>query len=169
MFTISSQEDPTIEVAVVGLEEGGAVMCHPHAVAAVVHPVEQRVKITSHWRLFQLHSWITLQFRYLVFHGPCQIVVRGGRGVKTETVEPGPGRMINQPATIGFTAHSRYRSTRCETFWSYFRGKEALFNDRFEGDGGSYFYEQIPLAEKRRGLGGKLEGLLDGVLKVFGV
>jgi len=54
-------------------------------------------------------------------------------------------------------------------FWSYFRGKESLFNDRFEGDDGSCFYEQIPLAEKRRGLGGKLEGLLDGAWKVFGV
>ena len=77
--------------------------------------------------------------------------------------------MINQAATLGFSADTSYRNTRCETFISYLRGKEELFNDVFSGDSGIYVYEETPAAARSAGIGRPLEGFTDALLKAFGV
>jgi uncharacterized protein (AIM24 family) len=111
-----------------------------------------------------------LQLRYLVFHGPCRLILKGCRGVRAETPDPGNPRIINQAATIGFSANLDYSNTRCETFVSYLRGKEDLFNDLFAGGPGRFVYEEMPGGTRNPGLTGRgLEGFVDATLKVFGV
>jgi uncharacterized protein (AIM24 family) len=128
------------------------------------------MEISRHWRLFSLHAWVTLQLRYLVFHGPGRLILKGCRGVRAESPDPGNPRIINQAATIGFSANLDYSNTRCETFVSYLRGKEDLFNDLFAGGPGRFVYEEMPSGTRNPGLTGRgLEGFVDATLKVFGV
>jgi hypothetical protein len=125
------------------------------------------MRITRHWRLGSLQSWLTLQLRFLVFHGPGQLVMKGCRGIRIESA--GTGRLINQAATLGFSANLDYANTRCETFVSYWTGKEDLFNDLFTGKSGVYVYEEMPDLKRTTGVGRHLEGFTDAILKVFGV
>lgn len=167
---VSSQQDAFGEVGVVELPAGAAMVLQPRSLAGVVKPAGAPVQISRHWRLGSLHSWLTLQLRYLVFHGPCRLVLKGCRGVKAEEPAAGQPRMINQSATLGFSANLEYRTTRCETFVAYLRGKEDLFNDLFAGGPGRFIYEEMPAGGRRAGITGRgLEGLADAVLKAFGI
>ena len=167
---VSSQNDPLGEIGLIELPAGAAMVVQPRSLAGVVKPVGVPVRITRHWRLGSLHAWLTLQLRYLVFHGPCRLILKGCRGVRAEQPEPGRPRLINQSATLGFSANLDYRNTRCETFVAYLRGKEDLFNDLFAGGPGWFVYEELPAAGRRAGLTGRgLEGVTDAVLKAFGI
>ena len=81
-------------------------MLHPRALVAVAQPEGRPVRITSHWRLFSLNAWLTLQLRYLVFHGPCRLVIKGGRGIRLERAER--GRIFGQEQLVGFSADLAY-------------------------------------------------------------
>jgi len=167
---VSSQNDPLGEIGLVELPPGAAMVVQPRSLAGVVKPVGVPVHITRHWRLGSVHAWLTLQFRYLVFHGPCRLILKGCRGVRAEQPEPGQPRLINQSATLGFSANLDYCNTRCETFVAYLRGKEDLFNDLFAGGPGWFVYEEMPAAGRRTGITGRgLEGVTDAVLKAFGI
>jgi len=167
---VAAQNDPLGEVAVIELPPGAAMVVQPRSLAGVVKPAGTPVRITRHWRLASLHAWLTLQLRYLAFHGPCRLVLKGCRGVRAERPTPGRPRLINQSATLAFSANLEYRNTRCETFVSYARGREDLFNDLFGGGPGWFVYEEMPAAGRRGGIGGRgLEGVADALLKAFGI
>jgi hypothetical protein len=103
----------------------------------------------------------------LVFHGACQLIIKGN-GVILESV--GEPRLIQQSATLAFSAGASYANYRCETFVSYYMEKDTLFNDQFSGKSGIYLYEQTP--DKRQNqdvLTRALGGVWDAVLKVFGI
>lgn len=167
---VGSQHDPLDEVAVLELPAGAALVLQPRGLAGVVGPASAPPRITRHWRLGSLHAWLTLQLRYLVFHGPCRLVLKGCRGVRGERPVPGASRLISQAATLGFSANLGYRTTRSETFAAYLLGREALLNDRFEGAPGCFLYEVLPGRSRPVGVTGRgLEGLSDAVLKAFGI
>ncbi|MBK9571210.1 MAG: hypothetical protein IPO43_00185 [Rhodoferax sp.] len=136
---ISATKDPFSEVGILSLPEGAALVMQPHSLVGVVQPTGSPVRITSHWRLTSLHAWLTLQLRYLAFHGPARLIVQGGRGVRIERADA--GRSINQAATIGFTANLAYSTRRCETFSAYWLGRQELLNDSFKGAQGFFVYE----------------------------
>jgi hypothetical protein len=162
---VSSTNDPLSELGILDLAERAAFVIRPRALAGVIQERAKPIRITRHWR-FGLQAWLTLQLRFLAFHGPGQLIVKGCRGI---CVEPaGAGRLINQAATLGFSADISYGNTRCETFISYWRGKEELFNDLFKGDSGVYVYEETP-SKRASGIGRPLEGFTDALLKAFGV
>lgn len=164
---ISATRDPLAELGMVAIAPGAAMVLQPRALIGLVQPVGTRPHITRHWRLGHLSAWLTFQFRYIVFHGPCTLIVQGTRGICLERA--GTGRGINRAATIGFSAGAAYSVRRSETFGAYLLGKQDLFNDSFEGSG-VYLYEEMPRARSRTGLFGRgLEGLGDAVLKVFGI
>jgi hypothetical protein len=167
LATVSAVRDPFAEVTVVTLPEGGACVLQPRALAAVVQPGRQPVRIESRWRVGSLHAWLTLQLRFLVFHGPARLVVKGGRGVRVEPAQR--GRVFGQDQLVGFSADLAYSVTRTETFWPYFFGREPLLRDRVEDGDGMLIVEEAPMAGRRGGLGRGLEGAADAVLKVFGV
>ncbi|MFY3382896.1 hypothetical protein [Paracidovorax sp. MALMAid1276] len=173
---VSATQDPHSEVAVLDLPEGTALVMQPHNLVGVLQHRGAPVRITSHWRLASLHAWLTLQLRYLAFHGPAQLIVQGSRGVRVEQAQG--GRSIQQAATIGFTPNLAYTTRRSDTFGAYLLGKQGLFNDHFaagtDADGGAlqgcYVYAEMPHTHLRGGRARRgLEGVLDSVLKVFGV
>ncbi len=165
---VSAIRDPLLEVAVIEVAAGSAMVLQPRSLVGLVQQRSAPLRITSHWRVGHLHAWLTFQFRYLAFHGPARLIVRGCRGVRLEAA--GRGRLVNQAATLGFSADALYSVTRCETFVSYWRGDDELFNDQFAGDACVYAYEEMPGLHRHAGVTGRgLEGLADSLLKLFGV
>ncbi|MCC7705043.1 hypothetical protein IGS59_22630 [Janthinobacterium sp. GW460P] len=166
--TISASDDPLLEVAVVHLPAGSALVFQPRGLVGLVCDEGQPLAIASHWRLASLHAWLTLQLRFIVFRGPVTLIVRGCRGVRLERA--GQGRSISQSATLGFSTDVLYSTLRSETFIPYLRGQQALLNDRFDGDKGIYLYEETPRHGKQPGKAGSwFEGFTDALLKVFGI
>lgn len=166
---ISSTRDALGEVGILSLPEGSTMVMQPRALAGVVKPVSGPIRISSEWRIRNLHSWLTLQLRYLVFHGPCQLIVKGCRGVKGEVLNGAPSRLIDQSATLGFSAHLDYSNTRCETFIPYLRGQKDLFKDLFAGHKGVFLCEEMPNGGDSARGGRGIEAFLEGVLKIFGL
>lgn len=156
------------ELVIIDIPQGTSMVCKPHGLVGVIKSREQAVHISKHWRLLSLHGWLTLQLRYLVFHGACQLIIKGSGGVVVEQATH--SRLIQQNATLGFSSHVGYSNYRCETFMSYYLGKDTLFNDRFSGTSGIYFYEQSPHHQApQHQQSRKLGGMWDAVLKVFGI
>lgn len=165
---ISATSDPLMEVAVISLPAASAIVLQPRSLVGVIYRKGEPLRITRHWRLGSLHAWLTLQLRYLVLHGEARLIVRGCRGIRLEAA--GTGHSINQAATIGFTANAAYKTIRTETFWPYLSGKQELFNDCFAGEAAWYLYEETPYGGKKPGIAGRgLEGLMDSILKAFGI
>jgi hypothetical protein len=167
-FVISATKDPFSEIGVISIPDGSAIVLQPHNLVGIVQRRDRPIAITRHWRLGSLNAWLTLQLRYLVFHGPAKLIVKGCRGVRVE--QAGNGQVINQASTIGFSANLAYSTTRCETFASYLMGKQELFNDKFSGGPGFYVYEEMPHFGKKTGITGRgFEGITDSLMKVFGI
>ena len=165
--TVLSTTDPFSEVALLSIPENTSITLLPRYIVAVRQNINRPLFISRHWRVFSLHAWLTLQFRYLVFHGPVSIAVKGGRGVRVELAEE--GRSLNPATTLGFSAGLRYESRRCETFYAYLSGQKPLLNDSFAGPNGYYIYEEMPHQGKGGVMNRNMEGLLDAMLKPFGI
>jgi hypothetical protein len=167
-IVISDKEDPLNEIGQIVVPMDVGLAFQPSNLAGIVQIRGQPVKITRHWRLGSLTAWLTFQLRYLVFHGPATLLAKGCRGIRVE--QAGSGRSIDQSATIGFCAHLAHSVTRCETFLPYLMGNHSLFDDKFSGGPGFYVYEEVPdLARKSRIAGRGLEGVMDSLLKIFGI
>ena len=165
---LSSIGDPLAEIATVAIASGSAIVLRPRALRGIIQPIAHPVRITRHWRLGYLSAWLTFQFRYLVFHGPCTLIVQGGRGVRLERARAGRG--INQASMIGFSAGLAYSVRRSEAFGAYLMGRQELFNDSFDDGEGCYLYEILPREQSRGGIWGRgLRGLGDATLKIFGI
>lgn len=173
-LTLSSQSEAEIEMAVVEVPEGGAVVCRPSFLAALIQRSgDEEPRIRSHWRFFSLHAWITLQFRYFEFQGPVKLVIWAYRGVRAErlteaNVQQGNERRTNQLATIGFTPSLSYRSRRSETFVSYLRDQNPLFDDLFSGQG-VFLCQQVSRADHHRQAGHFWAKLWNGLTKTIGL
>jgi hypothetical protein len=168
VITVSATQDPFAEVALLTLPDGAAAVLQPRAIAGVVQPIATPLRITSHWRLGTLNAWLTWQLRFLVFHGPAEIILTGGRGVR---IEPAlAGRSIGQDQLIGFSAGIAYSTGRTETFVPYLFGREPLLKDRIAAGSGVLIAEEAPMAGRaRKGMRRGLEGAADALLKVFGI
>jgi hypothetical protein len=164
---VSSTRDPLSEVSLITIPEGSSTVLLPRHIVGVLQTRGAPLRITRHWRLFSLHAWLTLQLRYLVFHGPVTLVVKGCRGVRVEAAEA--GRSLNPAATMGFSANLRYASRRCETLYGYLSGQQPLLNDSFAGGSGYYIYQELPYQRRSGPFGRGLEVLLDAVLKPLGI
>lgn len=166
--TVSAVKDPFAELTQIALPRSASCVLHPRALVALVQPVGETMRITSHWRLFSLNAWLTMQLRFMVFHGPGRLIVKGGRGVRVEQAEA--GRVFGQDQLVGFSADLSYSVTRTETFAPYLFGREQLFKDKVEEGDGLLIIEEAPYAgragsEVRRGL----EGAFDAGMKAFGL
>ncbi|MET0290736.1 MAG: hypothetical protein ABW136_00125 [Steroidobacteraceae bacterium] len=168
-FTISATEGDAIsEIGLVTVPEGGAMVLQPRCLVGVLQRHDLPMRITRHWRLGTLSAWLTLQLRYLAFHGPATLLVHGSRGVRLEVADA--GRAISRAATLGFGADVAYSQVRTETFVPYLLGRQPLFNDRFSGEGGLYLSEETTGMPGERGAASRrLGGLFDALLKIFGI
>ncbi len=166
-ITVSSSTDPLAEFSLLNVPEGSALVLQPSCLVGIIQTRGGQLKVTRHWRLGSLAAWLTLQFRYIVFHGPAKLIVKGCRGVR---VEPAiEGRTVNQAATLGFSANLEYSVARNETFWSYLFGERELFNDNWQGKG-CCVHAETPHPDDHSGLFGRgIQGIVDTILKTFGI
>jgi hypothetical protein len=172
-LTLSNQGDPHSELSLVTLPEGASLVLRPSFLAAVVTANDRRLSIRRHWQLFRWQSWVTLQFRFFEFVGPCRLVLAGSRGVRAENLSDRegsaiPARRTNQDATIGFTPNLDYRPVRAETFWSYYRGMNPLFDDLFAGRG-IFLCQQVATSGDARNARRFWAGIWGGLMKAFGL
>ena len=166
--TLSSGQDTLAELLQFDVGQGQAVCLRPSNLVGVIQKRSCPVRISSHWRLGSLQAWLTFQLRYLVFHGPASIVVKGCRGVRIESADD--SKAIEQASTLGFSAHLNYSTIRVETVMTYLTGFKGLLRDSFEGQSGFFLFEEMPDPGKRSGISGKgIEGAVDAVLKLFGI
>lgn len=165
--TVTAVDDEHYEVALIEVPAGGAVMLQPRALVGVSKRRSDVLTIRRVWKLGHLISWITFQFRYVVFDGPCTLIVQGHRGVRAE--QANGARMINKRLTIGFDTGLSYGAARSTAFLPYLRGQQSLFNDSFAGTG-TYIYEQRTAGSSKGMLWGRgLKGLSDAALGALGV
>lgn len=166
--TLSAGKYTLEELLPLELHDGEAVSIRATHLVGVVKKRNAPLQITRHWRLFSLQAWLTLQLRYVVFHGPATLILKGCRGVRIEAADG--ERAIEQSATIGFSAHLNYGTTRTETFRPYLFGDSELLLDRFTGQNGIYIYEEMPTSSEPGGVTGRrIGGGLDALMKVVGL
>ncbi len=171
--TFSNSDDPHAELALISLPEGTSLILRPSFLAGVITPPGQRLVIRRRWQLFRWQAWLTLQFRFFEFVGPCRLLVTGIRGVRAERLVDKDGarpraRRTNTAATIGFTPSLDYRPVRAETFWGYYRDMNPLFDDLFAGYG--LFLVQETAGPGQATAAGKFwASLWNGLMKVFGL
>jgi hypothetical protein len=164
-----AHDDPATEFALVSVPDGGSLVLRPSFLKAVILGGAARLKIRRHWRFFTWRSWITLQFRYFEFAGPCRLLVASNRGVRAERLaerngEVPPARRASRNSIIGFTPNLDYGLVRAEKFRAYSRSKSPLFDDLFTGPG-LFLCQRTPL-------NGAHKFWSDGwgdLLKIFGV
>lgn len=171
--TFSSQQNPHTELAVVLVPTHASIVLRPSFLAGAIGQAGGKLTIRRHWRLFTLQSWVTGQFRYFEFVGPCRLLLAGSRGVRAEVLaaapgQPVPARRSNQDATIGFTPGLAYRPVRAETFWAYFRGMNPLFDDLFAGPG-MFLCQETSARGEQADVRKFWAGLRSGVLRIFGL
>ena len=166
-ITVSSATDPLAEFSLLNVPAESALVLQPSCLVGLVQTRGEPVKITRHWRLGTLSAWLTLQFRYIVFHGPAKLIVTGCRGVRVESAVS--GRTVNQAATLGFSANLAYSVARNETFISYLFGERNLFNDSWNGEGSCVHTETSSVGDRSGIFGRGLQGLVDTVLQIFGI
>jgi hypothetical protein len=172
-LTLSNQNDPHSELAVITLPEGASLVLRPSFLAGVVTTAGRRLVIRRRWQLFRWQAWVTLQFRFFEFVGPCQLVVAGSRGVRAERLAERegnavPARRANQDATMGFTPNLDYRPVRAETFWSYYRGMNPLFDDLFAGRG-LFLCQQVSASGDASTARRFWSTVWSGAMRVFGL
>ncbi len=166
-ITVSSSTDPLAEFSLLDVPVGSALVLQPRSLVGVIQTRGEQLKVTRHWQFGNLAAWLTLQFRYIVFHGPAKLIVMGCRGVRVEPANS--GRTVNQAATLGFSANLDYSVARNETFWSYYFGERELFNDSWRGDG-CCVQAETSNREDHSGIFGRgLQGIVDTFLKIFGI
>lgn len=173
-ITFSTQEDPTMELSEILLPAGASLVLRPSYLAGVITAAGEHLRIDRHWRLFSIHAWVTLQFRYFEFHGPCRLIVCGKRGVRAEMMsrplgEAALARRTNQDSTIGFTPNLSYHSARAETFWAYYRGRNPLFDDLFRGSAGAFLCQEITSRDHAYSARRFWNNFWGGLLKIFGL
>jgi hypothetical protein len=171
--TLSNQADPHSELALVTLPPGASIVMRPSFLAGAIAASGQRLVIRRRWQLFRWQAWVTLQFRFFEFAGPARLVLAGSRGVRVERLHrqgegTAPARRTNQDATIGFTPNLDYRPARAETFWSYYRGMNPLFDDLFAGEG-VFLCQQVSSEGDARSARKMWSNFWSGLLKVFGL
>lgn len=172
-LTLSNQSDPHSELAVITLPAEASLVLRPSFLAGVVLAGGVRLNLRRRWQLFRWQSWVTLQFRFFEFSGPCRLIIAGSRGVRAERLidragDEVPARRTNQDATMGFTPNLAYRPVRAETFWSYYRGMNPLFDDLFEGRG-VFLCQQVASGGDAKQARRFWNACWNTVTKVFGV
>ncbi len=171
--TLSNPNDAHSELAIVTLPVGSAMVIRPSFLVGVIRAPNQGLTIRRRWQLFRWQAWVTLQFRFFEFVGPCRLILVGNRGVRAEWLlpreaNPNPARRINQDATIGFTPNLAYEPVRAETFWGYYRNVNPLFDDLFSGQG-VFLCQQVSAQGDASQARKFWSGVWHGALKVFGL
>lgn len=164
---ISSGHDGLNELICIDLESDAGVVIEPRNVVGLVIKQGASVALHKHWEIKKLQSWLKWQFRYVTVSGPLTIILKGGRGLVVSEVHD--ELMLAPEYVVGFSTNLGYATSRTETFSGYYTRKKSLLNDRFIGERGLVIHQEANFGSgvhtKRHGL----EGVVDGLLKAFGI
>jgi hypothetical protein len=136
------QNDPLSRLSIVELPENSSLVLRPRYLVGVVQTTDRPLKITSHYRFFSSASWLAMQFRYIVFHGPGKVILKGGQGVIAEPVES--SLESNRHLTIGYSSNLAYSVIRRSDFWPFVFGHVFLGGERFAGQKGIVLSSATP-------------------------
>lgn len=167
MAAPSAEASHANKIAVIDLPANAALVLQPRCLAGILQPKNQKIRITRHWRIGNISSWLTLQLRYIVFHGPAKLIVKGNDGVSIGMAESGIA--INQSSTLGFNANLKYGVSRSATFYAYLSGKQQLFDDNFSSGPGFYILEVTPKPLKDGLFSNPIPVIINTILKAFGL
>jgi hypothetical protein len=161
------QSDPMSRLSVVELPSNSSLVLRPRYLVGVVQAADRPLTITSHYRFFNSASWLAMQFRYIVFHGPGKVILKGSQGVVAEVVQT--SLESNRHLTIGYSANLAYSVIRRSDFWPFVFGHVFLGGERFSGQKGIVLSSATPgsMTNVRSSQAG-LPIWLDALMKPFG-
>ena len=139
-ITLAGGPKDQIEFTVVEVPEGGALAVRLGFLAGVMSPAGERPVIRSHWRFLCWQSWISGQFRFFEFVGPCRLVLVKKGALRVEHLleraeGAAPAARVRQMAVVAFTPNLECRPVRAVSFWRYYAGYTKLFEAGFSGPG----------------------------------
>lgn len=165
---ISSGHDGLNELIYIGLENDAEIVIEPRSIVGVTLKEGQEVILRKIWAIGKLQSWLKGQFRYISIRGPLRLIIKGGRGVRVTPMDE--ELRIPSEYVIGFSTTLGYATDRTEAFGGYYSRKKPLLNDRFTGSNGVVIHQEANFGASSSDVKkGGLEGLMDGVLKAFGI
>jgi hypothetical protein len=166
MLTVP-ENDPSASLSVVELREGSCLVLRPRYILGVIQDCGRPLTITGHYRIFSSASWLTGQFRYIVFHGPGKLILKGGHKVIVEPVQS--GLESNRHLTIGYTANLKYSAIRRSGFWSFVFGYSYLGGERFAGQSGVVLSSATAITAQVNRSAKGLPPWLDSIRNVLGL
>ncbi len=164
---LGTPDDPDAYLMRVDIENHPGVVLRARHVVGVIGDI----KISSTWRLSNLHAWATSQIRFITFSGTGTLILEGYGDIQGRHVEGGREQK-RMSLVVGFDTRLVYSTRRTATFLPYLvdPGREPLVVDVFEGEG-TVFFEKNPSARKRhRSLGEAIAGFfLDAFRRLLGL
>lgn len=151
------------ELMLLRLEAHSGVVLHPRHLVGV----QGDVRVRSVWRIASVHSWATLQFRYLLFEGTGALILSGGGHVTGQELEGGDLRTL-QSRVLGFDARLGYATRRTGSFVQYLLGRAELIEDRHLGDGLVLTQTALPAQANRSPVERALDAIFGALGKVLG-
>ncbi len=161
----ANMNDPFAELAVVEIPEGGSFVVRAGFVMGMIADIGRRPVIRRHWRLWSWQSWVSGQFGYCEFYGPCRLVISCVSTLSGETLnspdETKPeSRRAVLAGVVGFSPQLALHPVRTESFWRYCQRRTPLFDLLVTGTG-AYLTREVDA----RGS----DGFKQCVLKPFGL
>lgn len=140
---LAHPKNPQAHILEIILEDHPGVVVYPQNVVGL----SGNIRLKSYWRIFNLHSWLTNQFRYITFYGTGRIYLTGIGMVKP--VVPGTNlSLLEQKLLLGFDGRLTYTARRTETFMPYLKKYAALTDNAFVGDF-PYFYQSTSSGDSK--------------------
>ena len=136
----TSMKDRFAELAVVSVPDGGSFVVRAGFVMGLIADIGLAPVIRRHWRIRSWQSWVSGQFAYWEFYGPCRLVVScvspllGHTQESTDEANPESCRTA-LAGVVGFTPQLVLHPVRTEGFWRYYRRQTPLFDLSLTGSG----------------------------------
>lgn len=165
---LSAGHDGLNELICIELPVGSGLVIEPRNLVGVVAKQGHSIHLKKHWSLGKLQSWLKWQFRHITISGPLTVILKGGRGLVVTPIHD--ELMIAPDYVVAFSSNLAFGTSRTETFAGYYSRKKSLLNDRFSGNRGLVIHQEANLGSgTSRVQKSGLEGIMDGVLKAFGI
>ena len=137
---MACKDDPFAELAVVSVPEGAAFVLRAGFLMGLIATAQQPPVFRRHWRFNRWQPWVSGQFGYIEFFGPCRLVVSCVSALKSETVVAQEGgtslsKRTAHEGLIGFSPQLGLKAVRSHGFWRYCKGRGPLFEVQVGGGG----------------------------------
>lgn len=164
---ISSGHDGLNELMTIRIETGESIVIEPRNIVGIVIRQGKLITLRKHWVFNKLQPWLKWQFRYITISGPLTLVLKGGRGLVVSQLH---NELFIEPEyVVAFSSSIGYGTSRTETFGGYYSRKKSLLKDHFFGSHGFVIHQEANLDSTMSSKKSGLEGVLDGLLKAFGI